>query len=193
MDRENHSLTLYTAQSDTVLQVLRRDGACYSRQEYVARKYGESSKVFLTAYNWFVKAAAEIVPKPPEAELPYWAFQDLYSLDTSGGNVLMLLVPANQVVLFDLYSWNKVLCMKYLAETAADERAFSRELSLRGLQESDVMLTGFYPDLRQRILDSWPRLLRHHYALLAGDTSGVGSVQAGLWQLRAEWVQEGLF
>ncbi len=192
MDTVRGSLTLYTAQSETVLSVLRRDGVCYSRREYVARKYGESAGVFLTAYNWFVEAAAELVPRPPEAELPYWAFRDLYSLDTSGGNVLKLLVPADQAVLFDLYDWNKLLCMKYLGGTEAEERAFRRELALRGLDESGVMLTSFHPDLRQRILGSWPRLLRHHRALLAGDDSGVGGVQAGLWLLRAEWVQEGL-
>ncbi len=193
MDTEYHTLTLYTAQSDAVLAVLRRDGVCYSRREYVARKYGESSKVFLTAYDWFADTAAKIVPKPPEAELPYWAFRDLYSLDASGGNVLKLQVPANQALLFDLYSWNKILCMKYLGGAGAEERAFNRELALRGLRESDVMLTSFYPDLRQQILDSWPRLFRHHQQLLAGNDSGVGGVQAALWQLRAEWVQEGLF
>lgn len=188
MDREHRVLTLYTAQSEAVLAALRRDGVCYSRAEYVRRKYGESAGVFLTAYRWFASEAAKLAAKPPEAELPYWAFRDLYSLDAAGGNVLTLRVPADQVVLFDLYDWNKVLCMQYLGETESDAAAFRRELALRGLRESDVMLTEFYPDLKQRILDSWQRLLRHHQALLEGDTTGVGGVQAGLWLLRAEWV-----
>ena len=62
-----HTLTLYTAQTNTVLEVLRRDGVCWSREEYVARKYGESAPVFLTAYRWFASAAQALVPKPTEA------------------------------------------------------------------------------------------------------------------------------
>lgn len=187
MGPERNVLTLYTAQTGAVLEVLERDGVCWSQEEYVARKYGESAPMFLTAYRWFASAAQALVPKPAEAGLPYWAFQDLYSVDTSGENILALRVPAEEAVLFDLYDWNKVLCMKYLGE-AEEERRFSRELARRGLREYDVMGTDFYPELKQKILASWSRLFRHHEALLRGDRTGVGGVQAGLWCLRAEWV-----
>ena len=50
------------------------------------------------------------------------------------------------------------------------------------------MSTAFYPQQRQEILDSWQRLFRHHAALLAGDRTGVGGVQAGLWCIRREWI-----
>ena len=65
-----------------------------------------------------------------------------------------------------------------------------RELSLRGLDLNKVMLSGFYPDFRERIMESWQRLFRHHQALLQGDCSGVGAVQAALWCIRREWVLE---
>lgn len=184
------TMRLYTAQSQAVLDALDREGVCFSRAAYVARKYGESAGVFLTAYQWFAEAAEAILPKPPGAELPYWAFRDLYSVEAAGARVLVLEVPMDQVVLFDLYDWNKVLCMKYLGESEAEEAAFRRELTLRGLRESDVMLSGFYPELKAKILGSWPRLFRHHEALRAGDDSGVGGVQAALWQIRREWIKE---
>lgn len=190
MDPINRTVTLYTAQTEPVLAALERDGVCFSRAEYVRRKYGESAPVFLTAYTWFVEAAERLVPRPEGAELPYWAFRELYSVEPpAGGRVLTLRVPAEQAVFFDLYDWNKVLRLRYLEESEEDGRAFRRELALRGLREEDVMLTDFYPELRQQIRDSWSRLLRHHEALAAGDTAGVGGVQAGLWQLRAEWIQ----
>ena len=188
MDHGHQTLTLYTAQSEAVLAALRRDGVCHSKAEYVERKYAGSAPVFLTAYRWFVSEAERLVPRPAGAEFPYWAFRDLYSLDTAGGNVLTLRVPAEEAVLFDLYDWNRILCMKYLGESEAEEQAFHRELSRRGLRETDVMLTDFHPELKRQILDSWRRLLRHHRALLAGDRTGVGGVQAGLWRLRSEWV-----
>ena len=192
MDHERHTITLYCAQTAPVLEALRRDGVCYSKSEYVSKKYDESSRIFLTAYRWFARSAAKIVPPPEGAELPYWAFASPYSVDASGGgSFLTLEVPLDEVILFDLYDWNRILCMKLLAADDAEERAFRAELKARGLTEEQVMLTDFYPELKTQIVDSWQRLLRHHEALCAGDTSGVGGVQAALWHLKREWITAG--
>ena len=182
-------MTLYTAQAEPVYQAILRDGVCFSKEEYVQRKYGESAPGFLTAYRWFAGEAPRLVPRPEGAQLPYWAFADLWSLDTSGsGRVLTLEVPLDQAVLFDLYDWNRILQLGYLGADEADARRFRRELSLRGLREYDVMSTSFHPDLKQTILNSWQRLFRHHAALTAGDRTGVGGVEAGLWCIRKEWI-----
>ena len=189
MGYKSDTLTLYTAQTEAVWEVLTRDGVCFSREEYVAKKYGETAPGFLAAYRWFAREAPRLVPKPEGAQLPYWAFGELYSVESSGpSRVLTLEVPREQAVLFDLYDWNRVLQLGYLGETEADTRAFRRELSLRGLREFDVMTRPFYPELHQTIEDSWQRLFRHHAALGMGDRTGVGGVQAGLWCIRREWV-----
>ena len=188
MDQKNSALRLYTAQTEAVCQVIFRDGVCFSREEFVSEKYGESAPGFLTAYRWFAREAPRLVPRPEGAQLPYWAFADLYSVEASGpSRVLTLEVPRDQAVLFDLYDWNRVLQLGFLGEEA-DARAFRKELSLRGLREFDVMTGSFYPELRRAIEDSWQRLFRHHAALLCGDTSGAGGVQAGLWCIRREWI-----
>ncbi|MBQ5813887.1 MAG: DUF3841 domain-containing protein, partial [Clostridia bacterium] len=72
----------------------------------------------------------------------------------------------------------------------ADERAFLEELRMRGISGSEVMLSGFYPDLRDQTTQSWKRLFRHNDALKSGDLSDVGSVQAGLWCIKKEWIKE---
>ena len=59
-----------------------------------------------------------------------------------------------------------------------------------GANENQVMLTAFYPQWKQEILESWGRLFRHHERIKAGDNTGVGSVQAGLWQIKAEWIAQ---
>ena len=191
MDHSGNRLTLYAAQAAPVLEALERDGVCHSRAEYVRKKYGESAPVFLTAYHWFVEQLPRFVPKPEGAEFPYWAFRELYSLDQAGtAGVLKLQVPADQVVLFDIGDWTKIMQMRYIVTDVADERRFAKELSARGLRWEQVMMTAFYPDLKQQILDSWQRLFRYHEALLrGGDCSGI-RVQAGLWELRREWVQD---
>ena len=189
MGNQSSHLTLYSAQAEPVYQAILRDGACYSRPEYVQSKYGESAHIFLTAYRWFVEQFPRYVPRPEGAQFPYWAFADLWSVDTSGpGRVLTLEVPADQAVLFDLYDWNRIVQLGYLGLDREEERRWRRELSLQGLREYDVMSTAFYPQQRQEILDSWQRLFHHHAALLAGDRTGVGGVQAGLWCIRREWV-----
>ena len=74
--------------------------------------------------------------------------------------------------------------------TPGEERAFRQELALRGITPSEVMLTSFYPELRARVCASWQRLFRHHEAVRQGGRAGVGSLQAGLWCIRREWVTD---
>ncbi len=189
MGNADPSITLYSAQGQAVRDALTNDGVCFSRRAYVQAKYAESAPVFLTAYDWFAEAAQAYVPKPANAEYPYWAFADLHSLEQSlEQRVLTLRVPADAAVFFDMYDWNKVLRLQYIGETQVEERAFRSELSACGLRETDVMLTAFYPELKKRIQESWQLLFRHHAAIKAGNTAGVGSVQAALWQLKREWV-----
>ena len=92
-------------------------------------------------------------------------------------------------MLFDLYDWNKILQLRYMGEDERQEKEFRQQLAQRGLREDQVVLSRFYPQLRQQILDSWDRLFRHHSQLLAGNTEGVGGVPAGLWLIRREWFQ----
>ena len=189
MGDTDNSIILYTAQADAVHRAIEQDGRCFSREEFVRRKYGESGPIFLTAYGWFVRAAAELVPRPEGAEYPYWAFGDLHSVDQSAGTrTLKLRVPRDEAVFFDMYDWNKILCLTYIGEDEADEKRFKEQMAQCGIRETDAMLSNFYPEWRQKILASWPRLLRHHERIKAGDCEGVKSVQAALWQIKKEWV-----
>jgi len=184
------TVPLYAMQAQTVLDVIERDGVCYSKAEYVRRKYAESAPIFLTAYGWYVREAEKIVPRPKGAEYPYWAFKDLYSVDGSGGGKLLkLCVPGTEAVFFDVQDWNRILRLSYIGENEEEERAFYEELHKCGLHTNQIMLTSFYPEWKKRIMDSWKRLFRHHEAILSGDTAGVHSVQASLWHIKKEWIQ----
>ena len=181
---------LYAAQADAVLKAIERDGRCFSREEYVRRKYGESGPIFLTVYRWFVEEAAKLVPKPEGAEFPYWSFMNLYSLDQSAGTrTLTLCVPRNEAVFFDMYDWNKILCLKYIGEDEKNEKQFQEQLEMYGIKEMDAVLSNFYPLQKQQILKSWQRLTRYHEELLHGNTELVRDVQAGLWRIKKEWIR----
>lgn len=185
-------MILYSLQMPPVLAAIEKDGACFSKEIYVRKKYGESAPVFLTAYRWFVSRMPDYVPKPEAAEFPYWAFRDLYSLEASAETPpLTLQVPVSEAVFFDMYDWNRIMRLQYMGESEEEEKEFGRELALRGIDGTRVMLTGFYPDLKEKIMKSWDRLFRHHERIKAGDLTGVGSVQAGLWQIRKDWIDDG--
>lgn len=190
MDNKRHTITLYSVQTDEVCQIIQQEGACFSKPEYIQRKYQESAKVFLTAYGWFAQAAEAIVPKPEGAEYPYWAFEDADYLEQPGINRLLTLdVPAEQGIYFDSYDWTTILQLRYLGQTPEEAQDFRKGLAARGISEYDAMMTAFYPLEKQAIQRSWHRLFRHHEQILSGDRSGVGRVQAGLWQIRREWVR----
>ncbi len=188
MDQKNHTVTLYALQADPVIEAIYTKGVCFSKREYVKKKYKESAPIFLAAYDFYVSEAIKYVPKPDGAEYPYWAFQDIYSLDTSGGgNILKLEVPIDQVVFFDMYDFKQILCLKYIGEQEGRKfQEYIRDCGIR--REVDIFLTPFYPDLKREIKESWKQLFRHHKAICSGEVHGAQSVQAGLWQIKKEWI-----
>ena len=184
-----HTMTLYASQMPPVWQAIQRDGAAFSKPEYIHKKYGDAAPVFLTAYQWFVQQLPRFASKPEGASFPYWAFGDQYLMESGQSSyVLTMEVPVEEAVFFDMADWNKIVQMKYIGENEADERAFQRELKERGLKPSDVMLTNFHPDLKQATFDSWQRLFRHHEALKRGEAAPIHSLQAGLWCIKKEWI-----
>lgn len=68
MDQKNHTVTLYALQADPVIEAIYTDGVCFSKREYVKKKYQESAPVFLAAYDFYVSEAIKYVPKPDGAE-----------------------------------------------------------------------------------------------------------------------------
>ena len=144
------NVKLYASQADPVLEAIRRDGVCFSKEAYVRKKYGESAWIFLTAYRFFVKEAEAYVPRVAD--------------------------------------WNRILCMKYLPEDEADGQHFQEELAQCGLREDTVMRSSFYPEWKARIMESWKRLFRFHKEIAAGDLQDLAGIQAGLWQIREEWL-----
>ena len=190
MDKSDNRVRLYSPQARLVVNILKEEGVCFSKREYVVKKYKESAPVFLAAYDWFINEAEKYVAKPEGAEYPYWAFKDLHSVDTStDGEILHISIPKDQVIFFDMYDWNKIMRLQYIGQTKADEDKFRKNLADYGIRnESDVILTNFYPDLKRQVQDSWIRLFRHHENIKEGNLENIGSLQAGLWQLKKEWL-----
>lgn len=190
MDSKCSTVKLYASLNDSVIEIIDRDGTCFSKKEFIKKKYEESSNIFITAYSWFSREASKLVEKPEDAEFPYWVFKDISNLERfPNTSILELEVPVDEVVLFDMHDWNKVLSLEYIAKDDGDDKEFKNLLKQYGIKhDSDIMLTNFYPQLKKKITDSWSKLFEHHNKIKSGDYIGVKVVQAALWQIKKEWI-----
>ena len=184
-------MRLYSVQHKNVVDVIQKEGTCFSKAAYIQQKYGESAPIFMAAYSWLAGQAPTYVPKPTGAQLHYWAFADEASFERYGDSrVLVLDVPVEEAIFFNLLDWNTILKLQYLAESEEDEACFAATLREQGVRhDSDVMLTGFYHILKRQVQESWQRLFRHHQQIAAGQRP-FPTIQAALWQIRLPWVRE---
>ena len=182
-------MKLYTLQTNTVVERIDREGRVTCKESYIHQKYGEIAPIFLTAYRWLAREGAALVPPPEGAELFYWAFGDSADIERFTGSTLLVLeVPEGSALLFDQTEWNRILQLTLLGDEG-EIRNFHREAEARGIKrETDILLTGFYPDLRTQVLASWPKLLRHHRTWITGKIPAEVHLQAALWEIRKEWI-----
>ena len=185
-----NTVKLYSVQTNSLIKIIEKHGACFSKKDFIISKYEESAPIFVAAYSWFSKEADKIVPRPDKAEFPYWAFTDMKNLEKfSDSSILELYVPINEVVFFNMYDWNKILKLQYIGESENEEKNFRSLLSEYGIKhDSDLILTNFYPELKKQVMDSWSHLFFYHNQIKNGNFSCVQSVQAALWQIRYEWI-----
>ncbi len=192
MDNKHIYVTLYTMQSSDIVKQLKQNGFHSAKMQFIKEKYGEVSQVFVDAYNWYTYNAEKIVPRPHEAESAVWCYRNPKYIEMhSGYEILKLNVPAEKAVFFRMSDWNKRLNLRYIGKTPKDEDAYNKKLSEHGVDyEGNIYLTPFYPQLKSVLTKSWQNLfaydtlVKEHGDLLFDD------MQAGVWRLELEWVQE---
>lgn len=196
MQIQDGAVLLYSSQRNAVIEKLLQTGVHYAKMAYIRNKYGDVSRVFTNAYEWFATAAPRIVPKPEAAESGIWVFPDEKLLERDDESaVLRLRVPLSEVIFFKISDWNKVLNCQYIGIDSAEERRFKDEAYQYGVRNiADICTTAFYPQLKQELTQSWTRLFRFHDEIKAGIASGQNfdetDLQGALWQLKAEWLAE---
>ena len=179
-------MRMWTVQMPVVDETLERDGAYYVKKEYILRKYGDTSWIFRTAYDFLAGEMEKRVPRPAGAESPVWVFRDRSRVFSHAGAVMYELeVPDDRMVLFDLRDWQEILSLKPLG-TAKEREAVLAEIRRQGAGgPTEVFGTPFYPVLKKRIRDSWK-------ALLEAPPEEAWQ-QGAVWLLKREWVAERWF
>ncbi|XCP84559.1 DUF3841 domain-containing protein [Roseburia hominis] len=181
MEVKDH-ITLWTSQSRQVIDVLERDGHCLVKKEYISKKYQETTWSFSIAYSYFAKRAAEKIARPEGAESPFWLYRDpKWAVTGPDAKLLKFQIPREEVILFDLRKWNRILNLSPLGDEKR-QKEFEQELKRQGIMAySDVFEKPYYPLLKNRIIKSWD--------LLFEDTSQEELyTQGAAWVLRKEWL-----
>ena len=169
-------MKLWTSQSPEVWRLLEEQSITTVKKEFIRKKYGDCAWSFLIAYDFMAKKQAQKVSPPEGAESPVWLFADP---KWAGEDALPLEVPEEEILLFDLRKWYRVLSLSYVG-TEQEEKVFDEMLKKQGIRDSsDVFRTPFYPFQRRQILASWVRIFD-----LPEDAQ---YHQAACWRLRKEW------
>lgn len=178
------TITLYTQQAQVVLDTIEREGTTRVKREFIEAKYGEEAWVFQQAYAFYNQHASKLVPAPEGAESGIWCYVDeRWAVSGAGGFLLKLEVPRNQVVLFDLRVWNKMLNLQYVGTSEADEEAFEARVANMGVKNmAEVFNTAFYPTVKREIQQSWQCLFT------SAEQCPETYLEAGLWEIRREWL-----
>lgn len=177
-------LTMWTVQTQPMLEALNCKGISHVKKQYITEKYGETAWIFQEAYRFFIDKAKKVVEQPLEAESPVWMFADKrWAVPPHDSYLLKLRVPINEIVLFDLRLWSKVLNLTYIG-SEIQELEFERKLTKNGVSHStDVFSQPYYPQLKHEIIKSWDRLF---------DAEGKETeyMQGATWYIKKEWIIE---
>ncbi len=177
---KGETIALWTAQADIVLETIDRDGVYYVKKRYVDQKYQESAWIFQTAYRWFARAASQLHAIPEGAESPIWLYKDPGWTGVQPGNHLLnVCIPADELIIFDLRDWNRILNLSPIGPEAESIR---RRMEAQGIMHpSEVFEKPYYPVLKREIVRSWENLF-------ASSDIPDTYIQAASWRLYREWI-----
>ncbi|ERL07222.1 hypothetical protein J2S71_001899 [Olsenella profusa DSM 13989] len=178
------TIRLWTAQAQVVLDTLEREGVYRVKMRFVDQKFGDTAWIFRKAYQFYVHGAERLVPRPEGSESAIWCYRNArWATMDENCTLLQLEVPRDQVVLFDLRSWNRILNLQYIPLDGEDEHRWRHELKEQGITNMNkVFQTPMYPFLRRKVESSWERLFT------SAQHCEDEYLQAGLWELRPEWI-----
>lgn len=191
-----NKVKVWTKQHAGILTALEEGGRYVVKKEYIQQKMGENSRIYFEVYNWYRNAAEKIVPapddRPPDAESAVWCYRNPKYIEKHDEyKILKLNVPAEKAVFFRMSDWNKRLNLRYIGNTSQEEDSYNQKISKYGVDyEGSVYLTSFYPQLKNELIKSWQNLFRYDKLVKEQGDLLFDDMQAGVWHLELEWVQE---
>lgn len=154
------TVRLYTRQDIRSLKEIEEKGYFTNKISYVKENFGVISDYILNCYNYFVKEASKIVPKPDEVEMPVWCgVSNKNCMPVIENTVVYVLdVPEDEVIYFDGVKWDYVLNHHYIPLNEEDDKKYKKRLKEKGIDNGFEFFEGKYknvfPEERQIVIDS---------------------------------------
>lgn len=192
MELSGKTLRAYTRQHPQVLKTLEQTGVYRVQKSHIEEKNGAISQYYLELYDWYVRHAERLVPRPEGAEYPIWLFlEEENKLPSLPGSVcLELEILRDLVVLTDVERWGYRVNYLYIPMDEKDRDAREAELKRNGIgNETALIQTGkgnFYPLLKRKIIQSWDRVFED-------PATGSGLCQGTVWELKREWLRGAVY
>lgn len=135
MELSGKTLRAYTRQHPQVLKTLEQTGVYRVQKSHIEEKNGAISQYYLELYDWYVRHAERLVPRPEGAEYPIWLFlEEENKLPSLPGSVcLELEIPRDLVVLTDVERWGYRVNYLYIPLDEKDRDAHEAELKRNGI------------------------------------------------------------
>ena len=181
-------ITVWTKQSNKILNTLEQFGRHTVKKEYIVEKMEDHSQLYLDCYTWLVNESKKHMEIPQDVRFPVWVSlkeeEIILNTKNDGTVILELEVPKDNLMTFDIDKWGAIVNYQYIAKDKQDKEQHMKMLENYGLDDdSSAYMSNFYPALKQQIQKSWQRLFDDSVKLSAMDV-GV------LWEVKKEWVKK---
>ena len=178
-------LTVWTRQSEKILQDLNENNRYIVKREYIQEKMEEHSNLYLDVYNWYASRAQKIVPKPDDVVYPIWvSVTENSKLGPSEEHVFLELeVDRSDLVIIDQEKWGYIVNYMYLPKDKQDEAEHDALLARYQTHDTAAYLSPFYPAIKTKIIKSWDRLFDDE-VIAYHDMLGT------LWEIKPEWIRQ---
>jgi len=177
-------IKVWTKQHASVLEELTRTGTYRAKRQYISLDLEEHASLVLEVYDWLVAHSPASPFRPEGAEYPVWVsfLREGTMLPGEGAVILELELDPALITRVNVAKWGAMLNYSYLPADAEDLRRHRQLLSDYNTSDAKAFMTPFYPQIKQEILDSWPRLFDEKVQL--GSSLAYGNI----WEIQRQWV-----
>lgn len=183
---------LWTRQDIKSLNELEANGVIRIKRRHLEEKFGDIAEYIIKLYNWFVDQADKIVAKPDGVEFPIWCSISEKNMlrPTENTVVYVLEVDRSQILYFDGVKWDQALNHLYIPKDEEDKEKYMKDIRKKGFKDEfsvfDGPISHFYPEEKQRIIDSWTRVFEI-------DEWDIFKIQANIWEIRQDMIKDILY
>lgn len=180
------NLTVWTRQSDKILQDIAREGRYIVKRQYIQEKMENYAHLYLDIYAWYTRKAQQFVVKPHDVEFPIWvSLTDTSRLGATAGTVFLELeVKREDLVIINRNKWEYVVNYMYIPLNEQDSIAHDALLARYQTHDTAAYLSNFYPAIKHKIIKSWDCIFENGAGVEINH-----AMDGTLWEIKEEWIK----